>query len=120
MPLLSIGKQFIDDVISGKKKQTIRTGQRYKEGDVLKMWYGPYKAHGRVKIGEAIAISVDRIIFWEDGDAILRGRILNEFEKAALARGDGFKNTKEMIDYFTKEVNKELQLIKWDEIKKVE
>lgn len=123
MPTISFNV-FIDKIISGEKKQTIRpAGKRsYKPGDRLYMYTGPYRPGERIKIGTAVVSEVVpiKLNLYDSYFSIWAG--VNKVPSAKvkeIAIADGFTSSNDMIIWFIQAYKlkpgdtKEFNIIKW-------
>jgi hypothetical protein len=132
MPVIGFKKEFVPDIKSGKKPQTIRPAgkRKYKPGDRLYMYTGPYRPGERIKIGEAVVSEVVplEILKSSSGEGSrfwLNGTHLTSWQALKLAEDDGFKYTNgtnaliKMINFFTNTYKlspgnvKDFNIIKW-------
>ncbi len=122
MPLLSFMKQFVEPVLSGEKKQTIRKTRKrpFKTGDKLYIYTGSrFKPK---KIAEGQATLVQEIFIFNQKDDVfisINGHLLtgsNQPSREEFAKADGFNSLEEFKEFFTpKEGDKFLgQLIKFE------
>jgi hypothetical protein len=133
MPILSYTKEIAKKLKKGAG-QTIRPAgkRKYKTGDTLYHYTGPYKPGERVKLGESTVSKVVPIIITRSPD--LHGGLdlyissskrlfLYHHEVTQLAQDDGFTSLREMFDFFIKTYNlkpgdsKYFQIIKWRDFK---
>lgn len=124
---------FIDKILSGEKRQTIRkAGAKWanvKPGDKLTLYTGLRTKDCR-KLGEADVDSVEDIemyIFKLDDGVRLYGVELNrqglpDAEVFPLATADGFENIVRFLDFFHKHYGEHFEgkVIKWKNFKAVE
>lgn len=119
MPLLNFKKQFADDVITGRKKCTIRSLRKnpFKRGDHLYLYTG-LRTKGCKKLGEAIASEVMPIEIIDIFTVVVDGKKLKPREILELAKKDGFKGEGYFMDFFshTHELPFSGQIIKWGNI----
>lgn len=105
--VFSFRKQFADRVASGEKLQTIRgrrkDGRMPKAGDKVSLFSGMRTAYcrrlGTSTVTEAFPVYLD---LDELGarTIVVNGVRLNFGEAEAFAKLDGFKNAREMIEWF--------------------
>jgi hypothetical protein len=130
MPIIGFKQEFVPDIKSGKKKkQTIRpVGKRkFKVGQRLYMYTGPYRPGERVKIGGAVVSEVVplRVVYtmagylaWHIKQDIL-DNYLNWDDKMQLAKDDGFNSVDGFEEFFINTYklkpgdSKDLNIIKW-------
>lgn len=108
MPLLGFKKEFVEQVVSGKKRQTIRAMRKrsFQEGDILYMYTGLRTKHCK-KLFERKCLSVMNIRMYKNGDVsfFISGNldtVLSIKEKESLAKRDGFKSFDKMYQFFEK------------------
>lgn len=121
--LLGFQKQFVIDVLTGQKRQTIRSYRKrpFKYGDTLHIYTG-LRTKSCQKLGEAVCIEVEDIIIKRNGkcgpEIWVGGIWYNRSQRDWLAHQDGFKSAEELFIFF--ENNHGLpfkgQLIKWDRL----
>lgn len=118
---------FIDKILSGEKRQTIRRAspkwENVKAGDKLTLYTGLRTKECR-KLGEAVVKSIGRIVLHE-GDSI--GEITQEgefpltySEMEILAECDGFKSVYDFWDFFNAHYDTrpiEMRIIRWTDFK---
>ena len=93
-------KQFAEDVESGHKRQTIRSGEpRCKAGDDLQLYTGQRTKACR-KLRDEVCVQVRAIRISSFGQIELAGQILDSYEMDELARADGFVFSADMLDWF--------------------
>jgi hypothetical protein len=118
MPLLNFKKQFVQKILSGKKKQTIRAMRKrpFRVGDRLYLYTGCRTKQCK-KLGEAVCTKVDRIEIPEEicktkiNDIIPCGVDIIE-----MAHKDGFDHIQLFIDFFKKRLPFTGQIIYWEKI----
>jgi hypothetical protein len=131
MPVIGFKKEFVPGIKSGKKPQTIRPAgkRKYKPGDRLYMYTGPYRPGERIKIGEAVVsevvpIRLDRVfdniyvvLLAENGNHTHHTNYSEVAHK--IAKDDGFGNYLEFEHFFIKGYKlkerdtKPFNIIKW-------
>lgn len=102
MALINFQKQFANDVMLGKKKQTIRARRKYPihKGDILHLYTGLRTKQSRllcVSICSHVApitITANSISVWDNE--------LTEKQIAEMAVNDGFHNFDELKEWFVK------------------
>jgi hypothetical protein len=99
MVAFNFQEQFVDDVTSGRKTQTIRQKARAREGDMLQLYTGQRTKSCR-KIADAICLGSTYIGMTEYGvtfgDKSPFPSYIDEF-----ARADGFENYAAMWKWFS-------------------
>ncbi|NRA87424.1 MAG: hypothetical protein HRU28_08520 [Rhizobiales bacterium] len=109
MTILSFTKEFALAVENRTKWQTIRNGKhQFKVGEKLQLYKGRYAPGERIKMHDAVCLSVEPIdtCFAIDKDGIfcdhvfISGVELNRAEKDRLAKADGFKTYLDFAKYF--------------------
>ena len=90
MVAINFQPQFADDVESGKKRQTIRRKARCKAGDKLQLYTGQRTKACR-KLLDALCVDVSDIVM-----PLLDNPLITD----AFAQADGFKDSKEMQEWF--------------------
>lgn len=123
---------FIDKILSGEKRQTIRkAGKKWenvKVGDKLTLYTGLRTKQCR-KLGEAEVESIEdirietevndkRTIFW--GEVFVNNKKLDDGTIRYLAELDGFKYTFEFLDFFNSHYGEDFKgkIIKWKNFRK--
>jgi len=121
MPLVSFSL-FMDKILSGAKRHTIRAPRKIpiKVGDKLYMWWKS-RSPQREKLGEANCIKTTPITI-QKTNAILTYPDSGDYEIVHLdkfAQADGFDNWQQMIEFFenTHGLPFTGDLIEWDSIK---
>lgn len=116
MVALNFMQQFVPDIQSGKKRQTIRGKTWARSGSVLQLYTGMRTKFCR-KIMDVICASVQPLtlmakIAQPQGNVVLMGMYLEEF-----AKKDGFKSYADMWDFFEGRANDDGEyngvIIKW-------
>jgi len=104
--LLGFQKQFVDKILSGEKRQTIRAKRKYpiKVNDKLQLYYG-LRTKQCKKIMDAICSSVLAITIKSNGAIFINDIMLLAGAYDLLAMGDGFENYNEMYNWFCKNHN---------------
>jgi hypothetical protein len=97
--------QFAPLVQSGEKQQTIRPAPKRtpKVGDLIdcREWEGkPYRSKQR-KLGIWPITEIKDVTIWEAGLIFIDEMALNFNESKEVAQADGFKNPKDMIQWFS-------------------
>lgn len=119
---------FIDKILSGEKRQTIRkAGKKWdkvKVGDKLTLYTGLRTKQCR-KLGEAEVESIEDIeikigVFYSE--AWLNGDSINEDVCKKLAQADGFNSAWDFLEFFHDHygVNFKGKIIRWKNFRKVE
>ncbi len=137
MPSLNFKKEFVDKIVSGKKRQTIRPkGKRaFSPGDNLYLFTGQRTKHCR-KLGTAVCSEIIPFLFeindiWgphlsvrflkDNRENIL---IMNWHQVTGIARNDGFDGYHDFQVFFIKTYKmnigdkKRFDLIKWRDFQK--
>ena len=104
MPALNFMKQFINAVLNGNKRQTIRKVRRrgqIKVGDTLMLYTGMRTKHCH-KLAVARCGSVTPILIGMGPEYVVRAgtTLLTLRAKQTLAKADGFENFAEMLIWF--------------------
>lgn len=102
MVAINFKKQFVADVESCRKQNTIRAKARCKPGDKLQLYYGMRTKVCR-KIMDATCLNVQPIVIVSAGHVRLNGFSMNEKDLQAFARADGFANSADMAEFFDRE-----------------
>jgi len=118
MAILNFQKQFVPLIESGEKRQTIRKARKHpiKVGETLYLYAGLRTKYVR-KIGEYKCKFIDKIKIEVLGGIWINGRrtiyYLDYLD--SFAKSDGFKNWREMIQWFEKYHGLSFEgiLIKW-------
>ena len=118
MGALNFQKQFVNAVLNGEKTQTIRKARKYpiKKGETLYLYTGLRTKNTR-KLKEVICEAVYHIIITDKLVRFNSDITINTLEWLNIfARADGFKDWKNMIDWFhdTHGLPFKGQLITWD------
>ena len=116
MPALNFQKQFVNKILNGEKKQTIRAKRKrpFVRGDILYLYTG-MRTKNCDKIGESFCIDIADVEIIDKEKIKIDGMELNRFLRDELASNDGFKNYYEMVEWFEKTHGLPFkgQLIKW-------
>lgn len=116
MVALNFMKQFVSDIESGKKRQTIRENTKAKSGCYLQLYYGQRTKQCR-KLGDAICISVQKVVIMATGVQQQGSTFCAGYQAEAFAQADGFKTYAEMWDFFKGRANEHGEfigfLIRW-------
>lgn len=117
---------FIDKILSGEKRQTIRKdGKKWenvKVGDKLTL----YTELGTIKLGEAEVESIDNIDIESSLRIFSRIRINDKYllmrEMRELALNDGFSTIDAFLEFFHDHYGEEFKgkIIKWKNFKKAD
>lgn len=118
---------FIDKILSGEKRQTIRRAspkwKNVKVGDKLTLYTGLRTKECR-KLGEAVVKSISRIVLHERdsiGGITREGEFpLTYSEIDILARLDGFNSVDDFWDFFNAHYPEkpiEMKVIRWTDFK---
>ena len=119
---------FIDKILSGEKRQTIRkTKEKWenvKVGDKLTLYTGLH-TKDCCKLGEAEVESIENIdiyIGFIGSDVWLNGDNINEDVCEKLARADGFNGVRDFLEFFHDHygVYFKGKIIKWKNFRKTE
>lgn len=107
MGLYNFKEQFVEPIVSGLKRQTIRAERRYpdKPGNTMHLYTGLRTKHVHL-IGTAICTSVDPVEIWDHlspddpaGIKVFHGE-LSPVQRDAFAYSDGFKDWAEMLQFW--------------------
>ena len=128
MPALNFQKQFVDQIVSGQKCQTIRAHRKDERahatvGKHLTLYTGMRTKSCR-RIGEAVVTEIQEVTIERDGIRLdcswlpveLYARDQHEPTIDEFARADGFEDFNDMRDWFEKTHGKlpfDGMLIKW-------
>lgn len=100
MVAFNFSPEFVDDVASGKKRQTIRQTKRAKVGDKVQLYTGMRTKKCR-KLRDAVCVMVDYVGIRPDGLTVgnieKHPRDMDEF-----AQADGFADYRAMVAWFEK------------------
>lgn len=119
---------FIDKILSGEKRQTIRRAspkwENVKVGDKLTLYTGLRTKQCR-KLGEAVVESITPIVLvpMEEDCAVktaLGNFLLRPFNLRILAFADGFDSTFDFWNFFTEHYGNEtinMNVIRWTDFK---
>jgi hypothetical protein len=114
MPAINFQKQFVDKIISGEKRQTIRKKRKnpIKVGDSLTLFYGQRTKHCKEILKTTCKEILDIEIMYP-GNVWINDKLLSE--KDDFAKQDGFKDFNEMFDWFYNRYGAVFigQIIKW-------
>lgn len=119
---------FIDKILSGEKRQTIRKAggkwENVKAGDKLTLYTGLRTKECR-KLGEAEVESIEDIEIEIDffGSSVYRCSIdATEDEAREIAKADGFDCLKDFFDFFLHHYGQNFtgKIIKWKNFRKAE
>ena len=116
MPALNFLKVNVPKIESGEKPHTIRRlGKRqFKVGDRLYLYWGQ-RTKSCQKIGETNCIKVDSIrIYGDTKEIILNGKLLEPEQIAKLAIRDGFQDTMDFFEFFSRYSDFDGQVIWWN------
>lgn len=119
MPAYNFQGRFVEAILDGSKRQTIRRRRRRREtrsGDVLRLYTGMRTKECRLlRTVDCTSVVPIQII----GSKIIRldGRILNDVERGLFIKRDGFRDADDFWDFFNRYsldvLLKELELIYW-------
>jgi hypothetical protein len=105
MPVINFKPEFVDAIVSGEKRQTIRK-VRIKpitSGDHLILYTGLRTSKAR-KIGDHTCLGVDAIIIkWENGSICLNGVWMHKSQIDWMAAKDGFLETAAFFGFFKRQ-----------------
>lgn len=122
MPAINFQKQFVEAIVSGQKKQTIRSMRKrpFKKGDRLYLYTG-MRTKNCHRIGLVVCSRVEtfEILPLSDHSAkvIVEGVRLSGGQIHQLAVADGFQESHQMMDFFSKDnyiIRFKGQIIHWD------
>ena len=116
MALINFQKQFVPDVESGKKKQTIRAPRKHpiRKGDALYLYTGLRTRYAK-KLKEVKCTGIEDVVIgkreYKTGKGVWSGYLDLDY----FAQKDGFKSWQEMIKWFEKTHTLPFKgwLIKW-------
>lgn len=122
--ILSFKPQFVEPILSGKKKHTIRedSNNRWHPGKYIHMATG-VRTKSYKQFASAICMQVDLIFIWPSREQVkistsyFNVHNLNKNEIEALAINDGFKSSKEFWQWFNKPLIG--RLIYFDNVKRI-
>jgi hypothetical protein len=119
--LIGVHKQFVPDVLDGRKRQSFRAyGKKkrlYRVGDDLQFYTGAYLPGVRKKLGDSVCTEAidsrveNHIDHWRTDSqwtcvsrygywlVVIGGKVLNLFEADAAAVADGFENLMGFMQY---------------------
>lgn len=117
MPVLNY-TVFIDKVVSGEKRQTIRAGKRFKVGDTLYHYTGMRTKKCRKIRPETVCTSVEEIIMQQgvgEFRVTVNGEILWSPAVHKLAIADGFEGKWDFYEFFNRTHGLPFigQVVKW-------
>lgn len=116
MVALNFMKQFVEDVESGKKRQTIRENTKAKSGCTLQLYYAQRTKQCR-KLKETGCISVQKVILLKTGVQVVGNTFTAGYRADGFAQADGFKTYADMWEFFAPRANENGEfigyLIKW-------
>ena len=122
---------FIDKILSGEKRQTIRRASpkwaNVKAGDKLTLYTGLRTKECR-KLGEAVVKNVIPVIFIPCGNgfriySVLGGFVWSKDNVMDLARRDGFESVDDFYKFFIEHYGDSLDgmvIIRWENFKEAE
>lgn len=118
MPLLNFKKQFVQKILSGEKKQTIRAMRKrpFKVGDRLYLYTGCRTKQCK-KIGEAVCVKVDKIEMTYKKNKFKVYKNYYQMcvaEIIDIAQNDGFTGLKTFFDFFKDRLPFTGQIIYWE------
>ena len=101
MVAINFERRFVDAVVGGKKRQTVRRerkGRPIVAGDKLQLYTG-LRTKGARKLADAVctetaAVEIDR------GDLFLGGRFADAHDREGFAQADGFESYDAMASWF--------------------
>lgn len=106
MVAFNFKKQFVDDVESGRKLQTIRRRARAAAGDKVQLYTGMRTATCR-KLRDAVCIGVDSVSITPTGPFFGQPGWWPK-DKDVFAQRDGFKSYAKMYQWFVDTYQKEI------------
>ena len=102
---------FVPAVEQSAKKQTIRRGRKFKQGDRLYLYP---EGRGRSRLRNALCDEVKDIHISSNGVVIVDDHVLCKSEKQQLAVDDGFENFQQFMHFFKqKKLPMKGQLVRW-------
>lgn len=114
MVAINFQPQFVEALLTGAKRQTIRRKARCKPGDKIQIYTGQRTKECR-KLGEAICIAIAPVVLYQSR-AYLGSHMLSDAQRQQLAEADGFADYPEMHGWFKEKYGSrsfEGVLIKW-------
>jgi hypothetical protein len=117
MPGYNFKEEFVQPILTGKKRQTIRKPRKRptKPGDMIYIWVRMRTKNAR-KLGEAICQSVTPLKITLT-DIVLDEQKLGPREVLDFAQADGFVNQLAFFEFFEKQYGEpeklDFELIKW-------
>lgn len=114
MVALNFQPQFVEALLTGAKRQTIRRKARCKPGDKIQIYTGQRTKECRM-LGEAVCLATAPVILYPSR-AYIGEHMLNDKQRQELAEADGFANYQEMHEWFKEKYKSrsfEGEIIKW-------
>jgi len=106
--LYNFNRRFMENIVSGKKRQTIRATRKHMDqpGDIMHLYTG-LRTKGTILLGRVTCTSVDRVEIWKvwaNGDSEAHVKVsgieLHGAVREAFAKADGFPNWAEMVTFW--------------------
>lgn len=102
--LFNFKREFVPDVESGKKRQTIRQTRKDKRrpvpGDIAKCYTGLRTRNTRLLRTSTVEECLAVRMHFDDGVIVIDGRKLEMAEAGDFARADGFPSVSNMLRWF--------------------
>lgn len=114
MVAINFQSQFVEALLLGTKRQTIRRKARCKPGDKIQIYTGQCTKDCRL-LGEAICIITAPVVLYPSR-AYIGSHMLSDSQRQELAMADGFSNYAEMHEWFKEKYKSrsfEGVIIKW-------
>lgn len=94
MPAISFKKQFREDILAGRKRQTVRLTRRAAVGDLASLYTGMRTKY----CAKICVVTITRVlpVVIDDAGVMLDG---SHVDRERFARADGFKSFDEMRDF---------------------
>lgn len=114
MVAINFQPQFIEALLLGAKRQTIRRKARCEPGDKIQIYTGQRTKDCRM-LGEAVCLATAPVALYPSR-AYIGSHMLSDNQRQELAEADGFKDYAEMHEWFKvkyKSRSFEGVIIKW-------
>lgn len=118
MPAYNFQGRFVEAILEGTKRQTIRPRRKRatRSGDVLQLYTGMRTKHCRL-LRVADCTSVVPVQVLRGTGIVLNGKFLSDAETVMFAGRDGFPDVYDFFDFFDRYafevLDKELEVIYW-------
>jgi hypothetical protein len=102
MGLYNFQPRFVEPILSGRKRQTIRAPRKHPDrpGNTLHLYTGLRHPGARL-LARPVCTAVERIVILQSGDVSIGGGFwLDRFELELLALRDGFASHSEMFMFW--------------------